>query len=406
VPIAEGATGTSDLDVTVVGGCGHVGLPLALVFARAGLCVGIYDSDETKIAMVRRGDMPFLERGAPDLLAEALRSGNLELSDDPSIIKRSDAIVLVPGTPIDEYLNPSLSVFKGILDDIAPWLIDGALLVLRSTAYPGTTEWVERDLASRGINVAVAFCPERISEGRAIEELAALPQVIGADSDGAAERAEALFAHLVSDTIRTTSKEAELTKLFNNAWRYLKFAAANQFFVIADQAGVDYDHVLHALRDNYPRGADLPDPGFAAGPCLFKDTMQLAAYTNNHFLLGHAAMLANEGLPDYLVERLDCQGRLRGQTVAILGMAFKGDSDDKRASLSYKLRRLLWFRGATVVCSDPFIGDDDFVPLEEAIDSADLVVIGSPHSAYLGLDLGSRPVLDIWGITSRSIRVP
>ena len=108
-------------------------------------------------------------------------------------------------------------------------------------------------------------------------------------------------AALATKTIRTTTKEAELAKLFTNTWRYMKFAVANQFFMIADEAGVDYTNVLRAIREDYPRAADLPGPGFAAGPCLFKDTMQLAAFTTDHFPLGQAAMQVNEGLPAFIV---------------------------------------------------------------------------------------------------------
>ena len=139
----------------------------------------------------------------------------------------------------------------------------------------------------------------------------------------------------------------------------MKFAVANQFFMIADQAGVDYTNVLRAIREDYPRAQDLPGPGFAAGPCLFKDTMQLSAFTSDHFPLGQAAMQVNEGLPAYIVSALERRyGGLQGKTVGILGMAFKAESDDTRASLSYKLRKLLSWSGARVVCTDPYVADD------------------------------------------------
>ena len=192
------------------------------------------------------------------------------------MIERTDNLVVVIGTPVDEFLGPSMTIFEKAVDQIAPHLRDGALVVLRSTVYPGTTGYVAQHLAERGCRVDVAFCPERIAEGHALEELHSLPQIIGADDDRAAERATALFGTLASKTIRTTTKEAELAKLFTNTWRYMKFAVANQFFMIADTAGVDYTNILHAIREDYPRAADLPGPGFAAGPCLFKDTMQLS----------------------------------------------------------------------------------------------------------------------------------
>ena len=258
-----------ELDLVVLGGGGHVGLPLSLAFARAGLRVGIYDINEVTLERIRSGEMPFLEAGADELLREILPTGRLDLGSDATMIGRGDVIVVVIGTPVDEFLGPSMTIFERAVEQIAPHLREGALVVLRSTVYPGTTSYVAQALAARGCVADVAFCPERIAEGHALEELASLPQIIGADTDVAAARATFLFGRLGAQTIRTATREAELAKLFTNTWRYMKFAVANQFFMIAHQAGIDYANVLHAIREDYPRAADLPGPGFAAGPCLF-----------------------------------------------------------------------------------------------------------------------------------------
>ncbi|HYS03309.1 MAG TPA: nucleotide sugar dehydrogenase, partial [Candidatus Eisenbacteria bacterium] len=122
----------ADLDLVVVGGCGHVGLPLALAFARVGCRVGIYDTDETRMATVRGGQMPFRETGADSLLVSMLASGRLEFSTTSEIVRRTATVVTVVGTPIDEFLNPSTRVFDRVVDELAPELRDGALLVLRS----------------------------------------------------------------------------------------------------------------------------------------------------------------------------------------------------------------------------------------------------------------------------------
>jgi len=206
--------------------------------------------------------------------------------------------------------------------------------------------------------------------------------------------------------VRTTTKEAELAKLFTNTWRYMKFAVANQFFMIADQAGVDYTNILRAIREDYPRAADLPGPGFAAGPCLFKDTMQLAAFTSDHFPLGQAAMQVNEGMPAYIVSALERRyGGLQGKTVGILGMAFKAESDDSRASLSYKLRKLLAWAGARVLATDPYVRDDRLVSLECVLDESDVLVLGAPHEPYRGLHIGGKDVVDVWGALGEGIRL-
>jgi UDP-N-acetyl-D-mannosaminuronic acid dehydrogenase len=394
------------LDMVVLGGAGHVGLPLSLAFAAAGQRVGVFDIDESALDRIAAGQMPFLEHGAEALLGQALESGRLEFSSNPAIMSQTLVIVMVIGTPVDEFLGPSMRVFERAVDHIAPHLAPGSLIVLRSTVYPGTTEYVLQELRARGLDVQVAFCPERIAEGHALEEIHSLPQIIGADTPVAADRAEALFGMLASKTIRTTSKEAELAKLMTNSWRYMKFAIANQFLTIADQAGIDYTNVLQAVREDYPRAADLPSPGFAAGPCLFKDTMQLAAFTSDHFPLGQAAMQINEGMPAYIVSAMQRRyGPLNGRTVGILGMAFKAESDDIRASLSFKLRKLLEWAGATVVCTDPYVSDKRLIPLDHVLARAELVVIGAPHRAYRALDFGEREIIDIWNLTGRGIQL-
>jgi len=394
-----------DLDLVVVGGCGHVGLPLAMSFADVGCRVGIYDTDEDKINHVRRGQMPFRERGADELLLKTLASGRLELSNRAEIVERTTVVVMVIGTPIDEFMNPSTRVFEKVVDELGPRLRPHSLVVLRSTVYPGTTAFVKRRFQQRTADIEVAFCPERIAEGYALEEIRTLPQIIGADDDAAFDRASALFEKFDVEIIRTTSEEAELAKLLTNTWRYMKFAIANQFFQIVHRAGQDHSRVLHAIRHNYPRAADLPAPGFAAGPCLLKDVMQLAAFTPDHFPMGHSAMLVNEGLPAYVIDMIDHRQSLEGRTVGILGMAFKGESDDARSSLSYKLKKLAGFKGARVLCHDPYVPDPDLQPLETVLKESDVLIVAAPHKMYRQIAVDGREVVDIWASLGNTIRL-
>ena len=397
---------SDDLDVVVLGGGGHVGLPLSLALADSGLRVGIYDTNPVTLMRIEAGHVPFLETGAEDLLRRLLPTGRLSFSTHGAMVERTDQLIVVVGTPVDEFLAPSLTIFAKTMDQVIPHLREGSLVVLRSTVFPGTTEYVSQHLADAGCRVDVAFCPERIAEGRALEELRTLPQIVGADDDKAAERATALFARLVDHTIRTTSKEAELAKLLTNTWRYMKFAVANQFFMIAHTAGVDYNNVLRAIREDYPRAQDLPGPGFAAGPCLFKDAMQLTAFTTDHFPMGQAAVQVNEGLPAYIVSALERRyGTLRGKTVGILGMAFKAESDDERASLSYKLRKLLTWAGARVLATDPYVHDERLVDLDCVLDESDILILGAPHERYRELQVGGKDVVDVWGALGEGIRL-
>jgi UDP-N-acetyl-D-mannosaminuronic acid dehydrogenase len=392
-------------DVAIVGGCGHVGLPLGIAFAQVGLRVTVFDTNEAVVARVSAGEMPFLEAFAAEPLAELVAAGTLVASADPTVVSEAEHVVVVVGTPVDDHLNPDPQAVPGAVSDLLSHLRDGQHVVLRSTVYPGVTAMVERVVATTGKDVDVSFCPERIAEGRAMEELRKLPQIISARTPEALARADALFRQLTESTIPLEPEEAELAKLFTNTWRYIKFAAANQLFMIANDYGLDFERIRSALREEYPRAADMPGPGLAAGPCLLKDTMQLAAFNNNNFTLGHSSMMINEGLPLYLVSRLEQRFDLATMTVGVLGMAFKAESDDIRSSLSYKLRRLLRFKAARVVCTDPFVTvDPDLVPLDEVLDVADLLVIGAPHPAYAEIET-DVPVVDVWNLRGHGVLV-
>jgi UDP-N-acetyl-D-mannosaminuronic acid dehydrogenase len=357
------------------------------------------------VKTVLAGELPFQEDGAQPVLRRVLAAGRLTATTDPAIIARAAAVVVVIGTPVDEHLNPDPHSVPKVLAESAQHFVAGQLLVLRSTVYPGVTRRVERMLAERGVGVDVAFCPERIAEGKAMEELFSLPQIVSARTAEVRGRAGVLFRRLTDTIVELEPEEAELAKLFTNTWRYIKFAAANQFFVMANDHGLDFERIRTALAHDYPRAADLPGAGFAAGPCLFKDTMQLAAFTDNSFVLGHAAMLVNEGLPLYLVSQLEKQYDLERLRVGILGMAFKGESDDIRSSLSYKLKRILEFRAGEVLCSDPYVTvDPNLVPLEEILERSDLLIIGAPHKVYRSLR-PEVPTIDVWNLLGNGTRV-
>jgi UDP-N-acetyl-D-mannosaminuronic acid dehydrogenase len=389
--------------LVIVGGCGHVGLPLGIVFANCSLNVVLLDIDRAKIDKVNSGQMPFIEKSADQFLGNVVKK-NLIATADYSCLKDADAAIAVVGTPVDEHLNPTVTDLYRSIDSIIEVLRDGALLVLRSTVYPGVTKLVYDRVRSRGKKIHVAFCPERIAEGQAMEEIKSMPQIISAFEPDALERARDLFAIINDELIELSPLEAELAKLFTNSWRYLNFAISNQFYVLAESYGLDFYRIYDAVTRRYPRMKSFARAGFAAGPCLLKDTLQLSAFSGNSFFLGHAAMLVNEGLPNFLVSQLRKSG-LQDKTVAVLGMAFKADSDDKRESLSYKLRKLLALEAKAVLCTDPHVEDETLVPLDEAIERADIVIFGVPHSAYRDLSIPQgKHVVDVWGIWQERVQ--
>lgn len=391
-------------DVAVIGGCGHVGLPLGIAFADRGLDVVLFDIDQKAVDRVNAGELPADEPGALEMLQRVV-GDRLTASASPSVISGAETVVVVIGTPVDGHLSPDPQAVPRALEELVDYLRDGQLLVLRSTVYPGVTAQVEKLVERHSLSIDVAFCPERIAEGRAMTELFELPQIVSARDPKALRRAGDLFLHLTNKTVPLLPEEAELAKLFTNVWRYIKFAASNQLFTIANDFNLDYERIRAALAEDYPRAADLAPAGFAAGPCLFKDTAQLAAFTNNGFTLGHASMMVNESLPLYVISRLEKRHHLEFMTVGILGMAFKAESDDVRSSLSYKLKRSLGFKAAEVLCTDPYVTTDpDLLPLEEVVERSDLLIIATPHKVYRDLRT-SKPIVDIYNLFGRGVRV-
>ncbi len=373
-----------------------MGLPLGIVFANCGINVVLLDLSAERIAMVNSGRMPFMEKSAEEHLRVVIGK-TLAATSDSSCLRDADAAIAVVGTPVDEHLNPTVTELYRNIDATIDLLPQGALLVLRSTVYPGVTKLVYDRVLRRGRKIHVAFCPERIAEGKAMEEIRSLPQIISAFELEALQRVRELFSIINDELIELTPLEAELAKLFTNSWRYLNFAISNQFYLLAESYGLSFYRIYEAVTRRYPRMKSFARAGFAAGPCLLKDTLQLSSFSGNNFFMGHAAMLINEGLPNFVVSQLRSSG-LRDKTVAILGMTFKADSDDKRDSLSYKLRKLLVLESKEVLCTDPFVTDSDFVPLEEAIQRADIIILGAPHSLYHPLKIPQgKQVVDIWG---------
>jgi UDP-N-acetyl-D-mannosaminuronic acid dehydrogenase len=392
-------------DAVVRGGGGHVGLPLAIMLSSRGVNTAIYDISKSAVEGINSGKMPFWEPGAEKLLQESLQAKTLIATTDPTVTGETNSLIVVIGTPVDEHLNPDPQAITLALERCRPYLRDGQLLILRSTIYPGVTRQVERVLQAWGLDIDVAFAPERIAEHNAVEELVSLPQIVASRTQRGFDRASELFSRIAPAIVRLSPEEAELAKLFTNTWRYVKFAMANQFYMMAESKGLDYENIRSAIRREYPRAADVPSAGFAAGPCLFKDTMQLAAFSDNTFHLGHSAMLVNEGMPNFIVSQLESKHDLSNMTVGILGMAFKAGSDDIRSSLSYKLKRVLKFRAKNVLTTDPMVPssvDKELVPLEQVLRQADILILATPHREYRDL-VTDKPLVDMWGITPRNL---
>lgn len=387
--------------ICIVGGAGHVGLPLGLAFAAAGKTVLLYDTNIAALDQIRAGDMPFIEHGAKPILKRVIGK-KLFLTSEISNIAHSDFIIVAIGTPVDEYLNPKLRALLDLFDQMRPHINPSQIIIIRSTVFPRTCNQIFSRLSKDSSGPwKIAYCPERIAQGYAIRELKKLPQLVAGLDAEAEEKAADLFTSITKEIIKVTIQEAELAKLFSNAWRYIQFAAANQFYIMSHQFGVNFNKVRIAMVQGYGRAIGLPSAGFAAGPCLLKDTMQLAAFNDQNFLLGQAAMNINESMPNFIVEDIRRRHNIENLKVGILGMAFKSDIDDTRDSLSYKLGKILRFHGAHVYYSDEYARDPSFITKEALVEISDVIIIGAAHSKYKNLNVPSnKEVIDLWGVTT------
>ncbi|MEZ6068419.1 MAG: nucleotide sugar dehydrogenase [Planctomycetaceae bacterium] len=352
-----GPSVVSPLRVAVIGGGGHVGLPLGMLLCDRGHTITLIDSSTQRLAEIESGVMPFMEVGADELLPACLASGRFQLRTTSERLDQFDVVIVTIGTPVDEYLDPNIRAFDRTMNDVLAKMRSEQLLMIRSTVFPGVVDRLGRIVEERALGIDVCYCPERIAQGHALREITQLPQITAGCSPTAAKRANDFFTDLGAKVIEVTPVEAEMAKLFSNSYRYINFAISNQFYMLAERFGANFQRIYEAVTTDYPRMRGFARSGFAAGPCLLKDTMQLGSFNHNLLSLGQHAMMVNEGLPSFLVEQLRERHDLTQATVGILGMAFKGNCDDARSSLSYKLRKILTLDCRRVLCTDPHVQD-------------------------------------------------
>jgi len=389
----------STADVAVIG-LGRVGLPLALSFADRGLDVIGIDNDPARLGSLRAGTMPFQETGAQELLERVGPSGRLSLSERVADAARAKHIVITLGTPSFSHIEIDMRDIRSALDDLLGALEPGHALTLRSTVAPGTTEFVAGYLEKHrgfriGEDVYVAHAPERIAAGRFLEEIDSLPCIVGGVGARSGEVVAELFGVFAAPIVQTTPVQAELAKIWANILRYTQFALPNLLMMDCERYGANVFEVIELVNRDYPRGG-LAQPGLTAGTCLRKDFAFSEERSNAPGML-LAVSRVNESVPLFLVEGikrrlgsrwapdLDAPGQglgsLSGRKVAVLGLAFKADTDDERDSLAHKLVRLLERELADVVAHDPHVSTPT-VSFEEAVEDADAVVVAANHSEF------------------------
>jgi UDP-N-acetyl-D-mannosaminuronic acid dehydrogenase len=374
----------STADVAVVG-LGRVGLPLALSFADRGLSVVGVDNDPVRLGAVRDGMMPFQETGGQALLDRVHASDRLSLSERVVDAARARHIVITLGTPSFSHIEIDMRDIRSALDDLLGVLAPGHSLILRSTVAPGTTEFVAGYLTKHrgfqiGEEVYVAHAPERIAAGRFLEEIDTLPCIIGGVGARSGEVVGELFKAFAAPIVQTTPVQAELAKIWTNILRYATFALPNLLMIDCERYAANVFDVIDLINRDYPRGG-IAQPGFTAGTCLRKDfTFSEERSAAPGMLL--AVSRVNESVPLFLLEGAKRRlGSLANRKIAVLGLAFKADTDDERDSLAHKLIRLLERELADVAVHDPHVATPT-VSFEEALDGAEVVVVATNHSEF------------------------
>src|SRR5438128_9370528 len=374
----------STADVSVVG-LGRVGLPLALSLADRGLEVLGIDGDPARLEAVREGRMPFAETGAQELLDRVRAGGRMSLCERVADGARARHIVITLGTPSFSHIEIDMRDIRSALDDLLGVLAQGHCLILRSTIAPGTTDFVAGYLAKHrgfqiGEEVFVAHAPERIAAGRFLEEIDTLPCIIGGVGERSGEVVARLFSAFAAPIVQTSPVQAELAKIWTNILRYTTFALPNLLMMDCERHSANVFEVIELINRDYPRGG-IAQPGLTAGSCLRKDFAFSEERSAAPGML-LAVSRVNESVPLFLVEGMKRRlGALANRKVAVLGLAFKADTDDERDSLAHKLIRLLERELADVVVHDPLVSTPT-VSLEEALDGAAAVVVATNHSVF------------------------
>ena len=386
----------SKKNISIIGGAGHIGLPLALAFTEKKFNVHLIDKNKKNLNLIKNNKMPFLEFGAEKSLSKALKKKSLFFETNLENLSISKFIIICIGTPINSKLKPNQKDFFKLILKVKKYIKKNQIIIIRSSVFPGTIDKIKKILKNKNNNIA--YCPERIVQSKSLIELPKLPQIIAAENKEVFLETKKLFQKITAKIINTTVLEAELIKLYSNANRYINFAIANQLFAICHIHNLNFDRVRNIMQDGYERNLNLPGAGLTSGPCLLKDTMQLRSFCNNNFELGTAAMKINEKIPDLIIQKLKKYKNFKKKTIGLLGLAFKGETDDIRDSLSIKLLKKLKNLKLKVLQSDEFYKNKNNISLKELIFKSNIIIIGAPHKKYSKIKIPKiKKVINIWG---------
>jgi len=387
-------------NICIIGGAGHVGVPLGIAFSSKGHKVILIDKNKKNINKINNGQMPFLEEGCETLLPKEVKKKRILATNNLFEVKKCKYVIICLGTPINSNFNPNLKNFLNFFYLLKEYLTSKHIVIIRSSIYPGICNEVYNTIKSKCKNLS--YCPERIAQGKSLKELPKLAQIVSGKNNKSKIESAKIFKKICKKIIFTEIAEAELIKLFSNAYRYINFSISNQFYMMCKKKNLDFFKMRNIMRDNYDRNINIPLAGFAAGPCLLKDTMQLSSFYKHNFSLGKSAMIINEGLPKFIVDDLGKNYNIKKKVVGVLGLTFKAENDDTRESLSIKLLKYLKLKKIKTLQSDEYYKDKKNINKNSLVKKSDIIIIATPHKAYKKLKIASNKiVVDIWGVVEK-----
>lgn len=385
-------------------GLGYVGLPLAVEKAKAGYKVIGFDVQASRVEQVNMG-INYIGDVVDQDLADMIKEGKLEATTDYARIQEVDAVAICVPTPLDVYQQPDTSYVESSSKEIAKYAHEGMLVVLESTTYPGTTEEIVKPaLEEKGLvtgrNVFIAYSPERVDPGNKQFKTKNTPKVVGGITENCTKVASALYRNVLEGDVFEVSSPAiaEMEKIFENTFRHINIALANEMAILCEKMGIDVWEVIDAAKTKpYGFMAFYPGPGLG-GHCIPIDPFYLtwkAREYNYHTRLIELAGEINNSMPEYVITRsmqiLNEGGKaLRGAKIAVLGVAYKKDIDDVRESPVLKIIEHLNAHGAAYKVVDPYVasfkscGDKvETVELtKELLNEADLVLVTTDHTDF------------------------
>lgn len=390
-------------------GLGYIGLPTASLLATKGFQVLGVDVNPDIVESINQGSIHNIEPGLDRLVKLAIYSGNLKASQTPAF---ADVFMIVVPTPFDHDKKPDISYIRAATVAIAPYLQSNNLIILESTSPVGTTEKMQQHIQTLRPDLkelAIAYCPERVIPGNALQELINNDRIIGGLNAAATEKAKQFYAHFVEGTIIPTNAcTAEMCKLTENAFRDVNIAFANELSMICDELSIDTWELIR-LANCHPRVNILePGPG-VGGHCIAVDPWFMVSRSPDTAQLIRKAREVNDAKPMWVIEKIKTQAKkFINPVIACLGLSFKANIGDLRESPAKKIATTLIDQqvGKIVVCEPHLKQSNQFtlMSLSEAIECADIIVILVAHQQFQVLeqfDLSEKIVIDVKGFLKK-----